>query len=54
MSIEIKELVIRATVNEPQNRNQEKNAKNTKAEKANNCADNLDMILQLIKDKKER
>ncbi len=54
MSIEIKELVIRATVEQPPGRTRERNNENTETEKKNCCADNLDMIIQLIKDKKER
>ncbi len=54
MPIEIKELVIRATVDESPGRDQDVDTKGTGDEIKGCCADELEMIIQMIKDKKER
>ena len=54
--IEIRELVIRATVeNSPRNNDAEDvRSANYSHENQESCNENLDIILQIIKDKKER
>ncbi len=54
MPIEIRELVIRATVDESRKTDEKKDVANSKVGNKNCCADNLDMMIQMIKDKKER
>ncbi|MFA8436124.1 MAG: DUF5908 family protein [Marinifilaceae bacterium] len=54
MPIEIKELVIRATVDEVVNKNSESKSESGDREENNCCADHLDMIIQMINDKNER
>lgn len=55
--IEIRELVIRATVDETNRNNGKgstKNADSEQSEKKGCCSDKFDMLLQIINDKKER
>ena len=55
--IEIRELVIRANVDNSPPRNGERagtEANGEKTEQQGCCSDNFDLILQIIKDKKER
>lgn len=54
--IEIRELVIRATVENgsSQNNQNNENEEQTRIEGNDCCQDNIDMILKIIKDKKER
>lgn len=54
MPIEIRELVIRATVDDSGNENQKKRVADRKTDDKNCCAENVEMMIQLIKDKKER
>ncbi len=54
MPIEIKELVIRAAVEEPESRNREEQPEVRTREKKECCSDTLDMLLQLMKESKER
>jgi hypothetical protein len=54
MPIEIRELVIRATVDDAGNRSDNKKGADNKPDVKNSCDENVDMIIQLIKDKKER
>ncbi len=55
--IEIRELVIRATI-EDSHRNNRKidtgNRNSTGVEKKDCCSENIELLLQIIKDKKER
>lgn len=55
--IEIRELVIRATVEDSLNTNSEKagrEKKRNRPEKKDCCSESVDLLLQIIKDKKER
>lgn len=55
--IEIRELVIRANVDDSPRRNGEKTGTEVNGENTGQqgcCSDNIDLILQIIKDKKER
>ena len=55
--IEIRELVIRATVDDSQQKNGERPGRDSnsqKNEKKGCCSDTFDMMLQIINDKKER
>jgi hypothetical protein len=54
--IEIRELVIRATVEDlaPENRGNSGNRNSSGAQKKECCSENIDVLLQIIKDKKER
>jgi hypothetical protein len=54
MPIEIKELVIRATVEEPERQKPETPADNRNREKKECCPDTLDLLLQMIKESGER
>jgi hypothetical protein len=55
--IEIRELVIRATVEDSRTNSRENNSGNSNssgAQKKECCSENIDELLQIIKDKKER
>jgi hypothetical protein len=55
--IEIRELVIRATVEETPRRNSERNGRDVNRERNEQkgcCSDTVDALLQIINDKKER
>lgn len=54
MAIEIKELVIRATVDEARNSNQRAEPDNAGTADQDSCEEKLELIMQLISDKKER
>jgi hypothetical protein len=54
MPIEIKELVIRATVEEPERHNREAPPETCTREKQECSSDTLDLLLQLMKESKER
>jgi hypothetical protein len=55
--IEIRELVIRATVEDSSNNSGERPARDTnqnRNDKLKNCAESIEQVLQIINDKKER
>jgi len=55
--IEIRELVIRATIEEPSRNNNGTNSNNAQSgssKKKECCSETVDMLLQIINDKKER
>jgi len=54
MPIEIKELVIRAIVDEKKTGTPVQGAGSTSTENQDCCGDKVDMLIQMIKDKKER
>lgn len=54
MPIEIKELVIRATVEKSKSGGQNDTGGGLGSGKKSSGSENMDMIIQLIKDKKER
>ena len=54
MPIEIKELVIRAIVDDSGNKNTAQTKPVPDREKQDCCAEKVDMLIQLIKDKNER
>ena len=54
MSIEIRELVIRATVDEAAGRSQSAESDGAGSGDQGNCEEKLEMIMQLISEKKER
>ena len=55
--IEIRELVIKATIDDSQRKNGERPGRNSNSdqnEKNGCCSETVDMLLQIINDKKER
>jgi hypothetical protein len=55
--IEIRELVIRATIDESPKNNGGRNGSEVKSGSSNKkecCSENMDLLLQIINDKKER
>lgn len=54
MPIEIKELVIRAVVEEPEKSTRKEPTELRAEEKKECCSDTLDMLMQLMKESKER
>ena len=54
MAIEIRELVIRATVDEAQGRQQQQQDTNNDARQEDKCDEDIEILIQMLKDKKER